>query len=97
MGKNSRKKNNKNKRIKLKPDEIFSTGPLSIARFGKHVILQNNSTPEQHKAFLEMGKKHSVNVLTDLEKTISELQGIVGTYNPLDIMEKAVYMVLPLL
>ncbi len=96
MGKNSRKKNNKNKRIKLKPDEIFSTGPLSIARFGKHVILQNNSTPEQHKAFLEMGKKHSVNVLTDLEKTISELQGIVGTYNPLDIMEKAVYMVLPL-
>jgi hypothetical protein len=31
---------------------VASFGPLTIIRYGRHVLLSNKSTPEQHQEFL---------------------------------------------
>jgi hypothetical protein len=38
--------------IHPKPDEVASFGPVTIIRYGRHVLLSNKSTPEQHQEFL---------------------------------------------
>ena len=62
---------NKKKKAKfVKPDEIFSRGPLSMARFGKNVVVQSNWHSDD---FANMQKK----LVEQYPKVVQEIDQVV--------------------
>jgi hypothetical protein len=97
MGKKSRQKKQKKDWVRKTPDEVISDGPIRIERYGKYIRYSNTSSPEEHAAFLERSKELNKKVLTDLERELAILQGLVSKYDPVQLMHRAAYMLLPLL
>lgn len=96
MGKKSRVKARK-KWTRLHPDEVFSVGPLMIERYGKSLRFSNNATPKQHAELLEITRKRHEKIKHDLPEEIEKLQLLVSAYEPVSLMHRAAYEVLPLL
>ena len=96
MGKKSQIKKGRKKWIRITPDEVFSYGTLRIERCGRHVLFSNTSTSEGHAVFLERAKKANKEILEDLEKEVAVLQNLVNKYDPVELMHRATYMLLPL-
>lgn len=94
------KKNRRKKRVKewerKTPDEVIAYGPLRIERCGQYVSFLNTSTPEEHSAFLEHSKKANKEILNDLERELEFLQDLIKKYDPVELMYRAAYMLLPL-
>jgi hypothetical protein len=94
--KNGRKKKRK-QRIKAKRhDQVVNYGPVRIARYGRLVQFSNLSTPEQHAAFLRQMAVAHKEVILELTKEVALLQALIEKYDPIEIMHRAAYMVLPL-
>lgn len=100
MSRNSRRKRLKNASKKhsarVKADEVFNYGSMSIARYGKYIEFSNNSTPEEHAAMLERTKVVYKETLAKLEVEVVALQVLVKKYDPVMLMHRAAYMMLPL-
>lgn len=62
--------------MKIKADDYFNDGIFEMARFGRHIMMKNNMTPEQHQKYtqklkldyVELEKKINAKVLTIREK-----------------------------
>jgi hypothetical protein len=52
MGRTSRRKQARAKQVRRTPDQVISQGPITIARFGRHVMLANTMTPDEHREFI---------------------------------------------
>jgi hypothetical protein len=97
MGRKGRSKKYRKERVRRAPDEVFAQGPLRIERYGRYVRLSNTSTLEEHAAFLERTKEVHKEVLIELEHELATLQDFVGRYEPVELMHRAAYELLPLL
>jgi hypothetical protein len=98
MGKKSRaKKYRKNKSENNGPDEVYSNGPLSIARFGKNLVFANKMTDSEHKEVLERAKRIHKETFDKLKTKIADLQEALSTYDPLMIMYHASNVIFPTL
>jgi hypothetical protein len=95
VGKKSRSKTRK-KWSKTHADEIITYGPLRLERYGRFVRLSNNSTPEQHSSVLKRSEEINKKIIEELEHEIPALQKHVGSYDPIEVMHRAAYMLLPL-
>jgi len=91
-----RSKNHKKKWVRKTPDEVIVNGPISIERYGRHISFTNTSTPQQHAAFLEYSKKKNKQVFADLESELTVLQELLTKYDPVELMHRAAYMLMPL-
>jgi SEC-C motif len=96
MGKKNRRSLKREKWRKVKPDETFSFGPFRITRYGRFVTYENFATPNQHAAFLKHVDEVHKDTIRNLGVQIAELQAAVSKYDPIELMHRAVYMVLPL-
>jgi hypothetical protein len=95
MGKKSRKKFRKDW-VTASPDEIISHGPLRIERYGRFISFSNRSTPEEHKAFLKRSEEVNKSLLSQLEVEVPALQSLIQKYDPVELLHRAAYMLLPL-
>lgn len=97
MGKKNRRKNKPKQWVKAtKPDEVFSNGPLKIMRYGRFIQFSNTSTPEEQAAFLEnMAIEHKA-IIAALTKEVAALQFLIQIYDPVEVMHRAAYVLLPL-
>src|SRR2546425_8983998 len=96
MGKKHRQKKGKAKWHSPTPDEIVSRGPLSIARFGRFVLLSNRSTPEEHHAFLLKAAEANKKIYKELAGKLGALQDLIHKYDAVLLLHRAAYMLLPL-
>jgi uncharacterized protein YchJ len=96
MGKQSRRKRRKTRPKPRRPDEAFQYGPLTIERFGRFTRLSNRSTKDQHAEFLRRAVEVNKDVLENLAAAIHVLQDLVRRHDPLQLMHRAVYEILPL-
>ncbi|MDD5500739.1 MAG: SEC-C domain-containing protein [Candidatus Omnitrophica bacterium] len=96
MGKSSKRKKLSKRFVKLRLDDAFVAGPVSIERFGNVIRFSNTSTPEQHKAFLQQAEKANAESFKQLDVKVPLLQRHISRYEPLEIMHRAVGMLLPL-
>jgi hypothetical protein len=78
------------------PDEIIGTGPLKIERYGRHILFSNTSTSEEHAAFLKRAEEENNKIFKELEKIVPELQILISRYDPVQLMHRATYILLPL-
>ncbi len=96
MSEKSRRKRDRAKFKKVQVDETFEFGPLRIERFGKYIRFQNNATDKQQAAILaRMGVAHG-EVFAELQHEVSALQSLLQRYDPIAIMERAAYVLMPL-
>lgn len=96
MGRQSRRKKQRNKRVTKRPDEVIGGGPLRIERYGRFIRYSNNATPKEHAAFLQHAAETNKKVLAELAAEVPALQQLVGRYDPVELMHRAAYMLLPL-
>lgn len=97
MGKKRRGKKPKKRWVRKRPDDVFVRGPIRIERYGRFVRMVNMSTPEQHAANLEALAAENTQILADLRRELATLQDLIGSYDGLELMHRAAYMLLPLL
>jgi len=97
MGQKSRK-NKKNKQwVKKFPDEVFRHGPISIERYGNFIKYSNDSTEEEHKDFLQRSEIAHKEIFEDLKNEVSLLQILISKYDPVILMHRIAYVLMPLL
>jgi hypothetical protein len=97
MGKKSRNKKGRDKPfVQAVPDELISMGPVRLERFGRFIRYSNRATPEQHAEMLEWAKKTNQETIQELETQIPALQQLIQQYDPVELMHRATYMLIPL-
>jgi hypothetical protein len=98
MGRKSRKKRESRLTLvrKVKSDEAFQYGPLSVERYGRYLRLSNTASPEEHERLLDYLKVAHTETRKALEAQILDFQRRISNYDPLILMYRAVYMVLSL-
>lgn len=94
MGKKSRSKKNKPK--KIYPDEVYDYGVIQIARYGKNLILSNQMSDDEQMKFLSAMNESHKEIFKEIEEKISSLQKCLTIYNPAVLMHRAAYTVFPL-
>ena len=68
----------KKKKVKfIKPDEVFSDGPLSMARFGKNVVVQSNWTPDEFAKMQERLVEQYPKVIQEIDQLVAEIAQLV--------------------
>ena len=91
MGKKSRSKHHASalaaKKKRVAPDDYFRKGVFEMARFGKHVVMRNNMTPEQHERFMKHCADRLPEVTAEIDGHVSALAGILASYDPLPILQ----------
>ena len=71
------------------PDEVFSRGPLTMARFGKNVIMETNWGEEEFdKAQKHLIKKYP-KVVRDINTLVSEIKDIIKVLPPEKLLHRA--------
>jgi|SRR6266478_8131850 len=95
MGKKSRQKKSRKQWVKGTPDEVFRFGPLKIARFGRFIQYSNTSSPQEHAGFLERAAKVHRESVAELAAELGRLQSLIQQHDPIDLMHRAAYMLLP--
>jgi predicted TIM-barrel fold metal-dependent hydrolase len=75
----ARKTKKRKKPRQSKPDEVFSTGPLTIARFGSNVIWKSNWP----KGAFDEVQKHQVEcypkTVEDIDTLVADIASLVST------------------
>jgi len=81
-----KKQRRKQGKVKIKPDEVFSAGPLTMARFGRVVQTQTRWDPaafeHMRKKMPEMRQK----LTSDMAEQINECSRIVSACDPLPLL-----------
>ena len=97
MGKKRSGKNSKKQWVRRRPDDVFVRGPIRLERYGRFVRITNTSTPEEHADFLKHSAVANTQILDDLRRELANLQTLIASYDALELMHRAAYMLLPLL
>ena len=70
-----------------KPDEVFSMGPLAMARFGKNIIYESNWPEEEFDKFQKQLIEDYPKIVEDINKLITEITDLTKALPP----EKLLY------
>src|SRR5216117_3728149 len=97
MGRTSKGKQARANQVRRTPDQVISQGPIRIARFGRHVMLANTMTQEEHREFLRRTAEAHEEIRRKLAAQVAALQDEVRKYDPVALLHRATYMLLPLL
>lgn len=60
--------------MKLQPDEVFSRGPITYARYGNHIISQSNFSEEQFSQFQNRLANQFPEVVKEIDLLISNIR-----------------------
>lgn len=74
---------------KIKPDEFYSNGPMSMARFGKDVIFESKFDVEKHEKLKEQIIKQHPDTIEKINQLISEISDIVKTLPPIMLLQNS--------
>lgn len=72
--------------MKIKADVYFNNGMFEAARFGKHVVMKNTMTPEQHRQYINDLKMNYNTIKNDIDRRVSAIRDEVTRCNPLSLL-----------
>ena len=87
-------KRNKHKRpgvrtVGHQPDEVFSSGPLRMMRFGRHIVSQTNWPPGEFDKFQTRLVAGYDEVVREIARYIAEAAALVAKLSPLAMLRRA--------
>jgi hypothetical protein len=71
------------------PEEVFSAGPLQMARFGCHVVWQANWPPGEFDKFQARLVAEYDEVVREIDRDIGDAAALVATLSPLAMLHRA--------
>ncbi|MDD4965386.1 SEC-C metal-binding domain-containing protein [Halothiobacillus sp.] len=71
------------------PDEIFSNGPLHVARFGNQVVLASNRTEKQHDELLTKLAARYTTVVQEIDDLVCRIISAVSVLPPDQLLVRA--------
>ncbi len=70
---------NKKKKAKpVRPDEIFSNGPLRMARFGKNVVWESNWAEDDFVKMQQRSVEQYPKIVQEIDQLVAEIAQLVG-------------------
>ena len=73
-------------KVKIKPDEVFSAGPLTMARFGRFVQMNTRWDPATFQHMRKKMPEIRQKLASDMAEQINECIGIVSACDPLPLL-----------
>ena len=89
MGKKSRKKQNKN--IKVKPDEVYVSGHITQTRYGEAVIIENNISKEEHEIHKKLLADNYPIICEKIKVQINKIKELVKKFHPLQLLHRGYF------
>ncbi len=89
MGKKS--SNKRNKKLKIKPNEIVQNGAYTFARYGNAVEVRNNLTPYGFEYLKEKLAGDFLEICKDINLRIARIREIISNYNPLSLLHRGYF------
>jgi hypothetical protein len=86
MGKN-KKRHHKSKSVS--PDEVFSRGPLHMARFGNHVVMKSDFSKIQHDELLAKMAARYESLVLEIDDLVNLIVLTVSTLPPDQLLTRA--------
>ncbi|OEZ98777.1 SEC-C metal-binding domain-containing protein [Duganella phyllosphaerae] len=71
------------------PDEVFSVGPLQVARFGKHVAMTSNWSEGQHAEVIAKLAARYPTVVQEIDDIVSQIFSAVSVLPPDQLLMRA--------
>lgn len=71
------------------PDDYSQFGPLTLARFGRFCVLQNDMTREQRDELLHAYASNRDKVYEEIDSSITEIVSIVARHRPDELLRRA--------
>jgi hypothetical protein len=71
------------------PDEVFSNGPLQLARYGKQIVLTSSWTEKQHAEVLAKLAARYPAVIQEINDLVSRIVNAVGVLPPDQLLTRA--------
>jgi hypothetical protein len=81
----------------LRADEVFSRGALTVARFGKMVLIRNNRDKKQQERFLAWAAHSYKSVCEGIDAQVLAIRDIVTRFEPLNLLQRAFWHQLSLM
>ncbi|QAZ41063.1 hypothetical protein C1M51_17445 [Methylibium sp. Pch-M] len=72
-----------------RPDEVFSAGPLRMARYGRHVVWQSDWSPGEFDKFQARLVAGYGQVVREIDRDVAEASALLATLNPLKVLHRA--------
>lgn len=72
-----------------RPDEVFSAGPLQVARFGRHVVWQADWPPGEFDKFQARLVASYDEVVREIDRDIGDAAALVATLSPVAMLHRA--------
>lgn len=80
------------KKRRVRPDDYYRRGTFEIARFGKHVVMRNNMTPEQHQELMRAMAARLPEVIAEIDGHVATIAEIVASYETISILQRGYWV-----
>lgn len=84
-----RKKHRKTKRLKTKPDDYFSVGPIEFARYGKVMVSRSHASMEQAGILQEKMAEQFPTIVSEIDKLVKKIADQVSHLPPDQLLLRA--------
>lgn len=71
------------------PDEVFTAGPLRMARYGRHVVAESHWDPKHHDEFMRRLSDQHDDVVRELDQAVRRAADLVARFDPLALLHRA--------
>ena len=75
--------------MEIKPDDYYNNGTVEMARFGRHTLLKNNMSREQHKKMMKRLKRKYPVLKKRIDRLVQALRKKISKCNPVNLLSFA--------
>jgi len=86
-----KKHNKKNKNIKVKPDEVYTSGHITQARYGEVVIIENNISKEEQEIHKKLLADNYPIICEKIKLQINKIKELVKNFHPLRLLHRGYF------
>lgn len=83
----TKKKKIKRSKKSIKPDQVEYFGPLSVARFGKAVVMRNLMDEKKHFEFIKHAAKEYPNICKEIDQHVYRIRDLAQLFDPLTLLQ----------
>lgn len=77
----------KKKKVWVEPEEVFQSDGMTMARYGRFILMRNTMTPSQHKAFKSRMAKKYPEYCKEIDELVLKIRDQVRSLDPLTLLQ----------
>ncbi|MHC4437016.1 MAG: hypothetical protein ACYS3S_06635, partial [Planctomycetota bacterium] len=77
----------KRKKVRVVAEEVFQQGGITLARYGRFVMIRNEMTPSQHKKFKAQMAQKFPEYCKEIDELVLKIRDQVRSFDPLTLLQ----------